>query len=189
MSPRRTTESSTTGGYTTSRQLPLAQYELRCSLHAPLPIGRVFRLFEDPRNLAKITPSWLRFEIRTSGEIEMKPGTKIDYTIHWLGLPMGWTSVITEYDPPRLFIDQQVRGPYAYWRHRHDFFSDAQGTVITDLVQYSLPLGPLGRLAQSILVKRQLLGIFRFRQLAIPKLLGVGCKTIEEPSVHTLQAG
>ncbi len=118
----------------------------------------------------------------------MRAGTQIDYTIHWLGLPMGWTSVITNYDPPHMFVDEQTRGPYAYWHHRHDFFSDAQGTIIADRVQYSLPLGPLGRLAQGILVKRQLLAIFRFRQKSVSELMGVKCTPIEAPAIYPINS-
>jgi ligand-binding SRPBCC domain-containing protein len=138
----------------------------------PLPIGDVFPFFSEPRNLARITPPWLRFEIRTSGELEMRKGANIDYTIRWFGLPMGWTSVITEYDPPHSFVDEQVRGPYAYWRHRHEFTPDARGTIVSDRVTYALPLGWLGRIAHVTIVKRQLLAIFRYRQKAICELLG-----------------
>ena len=137
-----------------------------------MPIDRVFRFFEEPRNLTLITPPWLRFVIRGPGEIEMRRGAHIDYTIRWLGLPMGWTSVISEYDPPHSFADEQVRGPYSYWHHRHEFVSDGEGTIVSDRVHYSLPLGQLGRIAHALIVKRQLLAIFRYRQRAIARLLG-----------------
>ncbi len=147
----------------------------------------MFPVFEQPSNLARITPSWLRFDIRTPGKLEMQTGLHIDYTIHWLGLPMRWTSVIKDYDPPRQFVDEQVRGPYSYWRHQHDFETDAGGTLISDRVLYSLPLGPLGRIAQAVMVKHQLLGIFNFRQRAVAELLGVECRTVEPPTIRTLR--
>jgi ligand-binding SRPBCC domain-containing protein len=165
---------------------PVAQYELRCSLRAPLPLEQVFRFFESPGNLALITPRWLRFEIRTPGSIQMQRGLNIDYTIRWLGLPMRWTSRITEYEPSRLFVDEQVRGPYRRWHHRHDFFPDGEGTIISDRVSYSLPLGVIGRVANALLVKRQLLAIFRFRQRSVAKLLEADCTTIEAPVIRRL---
>lgn len=117
----------------------------------------------------------------------MRPGLRLDYTIRWLGLPMRWTSMITAYDAPHVFVDEQERGPYAYWHHRHDFFADSAGTVIADRVRYSLPLGPLGRIAQAVMVKPQLLGIFRFRQDAVAKLLGVECTPIDPPAIRSLR--
>lgn len=164
-----------------------AQYELRCALHAPLPVERTFEAFEDPRNLARITPAWLSFEVRSSDRLEMKTGLEIDYTIRWMGLPMRWRSVISEYDPPFSFVDEQVIGPYACWRHVHEFREADGGTLVGDRVTYALPLGPLGRVAHAVAVGRQLLGIFRYRQQAIGELLGVRCAGVEPPVISALK--
>lgn len=142
----------------------------------------VFRVFEDARNLAKITPPWLRFEV-LSGEVAMRRGAEIDYVIRWQGLPMKWKTLITNYDPPDSFVDLQVRGPYRVWHHRHSFRETAEGTVVEDRVDYALPLGLLGRAAHCIVVKRQLLAIFRYRQTAMGRLLGVVCRELDEPRI------
>jgi ligand-binding SRPBCC domain-containing protein len=146
-------------------------WRLECEMTAPVAIERAFALFEDPYNLAKVTPAWLNFRIKTREPIVMGRGTQIDYTIRWLGLPVRWRTRITDYDPPRLFVDQQIRGPYLLWRHRHEFRETAGGTVISDRVDYRLPLGSAGDLAHVLVVRRQLIGIFRFRQRAIAELL------------------
>jgi ligand-binding SRPBCC domain-containing protein len=164
-----------------------AQYELRCLLHAPLPLDQTFAAFEDPRNLARITPPWLRFEIRSSDRLDMKVGLEIDYTIRWIGLPMRWRSVISDYEAPYRFVDEQVIGPYAYWRHLHEFKSAEGGTLVADRVRYSLPMGPLGRVAHRVAVGRQLLAIFRFRQKAMAQLLGTECTTVEAPRISLLR--
>lgn len=122
----------------------------------------------------------------TTGPVEQYEGLTIDYTIRWLGLPMGWTSVITQYDPPNVFVDEQVRGHYHPWRHRHEFVGDGDCTITSDRVRYSLPLGPLGRIAQAVLVKRQLLGIFRFRQRTVAGLLKAECAPVEAPVIVQL---
>jgi ligand-binding SRPBCC domain-containing protein len=70
------------------------------------------------------------------------------------------------------FEDEQAKGPYALWRHRHSFEEVDDGTVISDRVEYALPLGALGRLAQHLMVGRELRGIFQYRQRALMKLLG-----------------
>lgn len=147
----------------------------------------MFEAFQEPRNLARITPAWLRFVIRGDGPLEMRSGLEIDYTIRWLGLPMRWRSVISEYDPPHLFVDEQVIGPYAKWHHRHDFWAAGNDTVVADRVRYSLPFGPLGRIAQELLVKRQLLGIFGYRARAISDLIGADCTVIEAPVIERLR--
>ena len=148
-----------------------AVYRLECSMLVPLPIERVFSIFEDPRNLARITPASLGFEI-VSSEPPMRRGAEIEYRIRWAGLPLSWKTLITEYDPPNLFVDEQIRGPYRLWRHRHMFRAAEGGTEIADRVDYALPLGILGRAAHALAVRRQLRGIFTYRQKALARMLG-----------------
>jgi hypothetical protein len=97
----------------------------------------------------------------------MKEGTLIDYTIRVLGLPVRWTTLITRYDPPHSFVDQQLRGPYSFWHHTHSFRPVDGGTEMKDSVLYLLPFGPLGRLAHVLAVRRQLRRIFDHRSLVI----------------------
>lgn len=167
--------------------MPPAQYELHCLLKAALPLDRTFAAFEDPRNLARITPRWLRFEIRSTDRLDMQAGLEIDYTIRWIGLPMRWRSVIAAYHPPHRFVDEQVIGPYAYWRHLHEFTPVEGGTLVEDRVRYSMPMGPLGKAAHAIAVRHQLLGIFRFRQKAIAELLGADCTTVQSPRISEVR--
>jgi len=146
-------------------------YVLTCQMKAPSTIEETFAVFENPYNIARITPAWLKFRITTSGQVTIRKGAEIEYQIRWLGLPVSWRTRFTAYDPPLLFEDEQAEGPYALWRHRHSFEEVDGSTIISDRVEYALPLGPLGRLAQ-ILVGRQLRGIFAYRQRALMQLLG-----------------
>ncbi len=151
---------------------------------APAPLEVIFRLFEDPRNLAKITPPWLSFRIVDPDSVRMRQGAEIDYIIRWIGLPMKWKTLITAYHPPTFFADEQARGPYALWHHEHAFEETAQGVVIRDRVRYRLPLGVLGRIAHAAMVKHQLRAIFRYRQKAIAKLLAVPGISFDDISIQ-----
>ncbi len=141
----------------------------------PLPMAEVFAFFEDPRNLARITPPWLSFRIIDPDSVEMRLGARLEYTIRWLGLPLRWTTVITGYHPPFFFEDSQMRGPYARWVHQHRFREADGGTWVEDQVSYRLPFGVLGRLAHPLLVRQQLRGIFEYRAKSIQDLL-VTCR-------------
>jgi ligand-binding SRPBCC domain-containing protein len=161
-------------------------WRLECEMTAPVAIQQAFALFEDPYNLAKVTPPWLDFRIVTPQRISMARGAEIDYTIRWVGMPVKWRTLITDYEPPELFVDQQIRGPYRLWRHRHEFRESPGGTIISDRVDYRLPFGFLGDLAHARLVRRQLIDIFRFRQRAVADLLlpgGIARIAIGEPRV------
>jgi len=136
---------------------------LRHTQVLPYQLHDLFPFFEKPENLALITPPGLGFRILTPSPIVMKVGTLIDYTIAVAGVRLRWTTLITTYNPPYEFVDEQLRGPYAFWFHRHLFKPVPGGTEMTDRVHYALPFGPLGALAHLLFVKRQVRGIFEYR--------------------------
>ncbi len=147
-------------------------YTLQCELLTDSSLDRTFSIFEDPYNLAKITPASLNFQVTSKERIQMRKGAEIEYTIRWLGLPMHWKALILEYEPPFLFVDEQAKGPYSLWRHRHTFTPTEKGVLVGDHVEYALPFGALGQLTHALSVRRQLEAIFRFRQQELGKMLG-----------------
>ena len=129
-----------------------------------------FAIFEDPYNLAKITPPSLSFRVTSRDPVEMRKGAEINYTIQWMKVPLHWKTIIREYEPPFLFVDEQAKGPYLLWRHRHTFEPAQSGTKVADHLDYALPFGPLGTLAHALVVRSQLLEIFDYRQEQLGKI-------------------
>ncbi len=142
-------------------------YVLERSQRVALPVEAVFAFFAEARNLEAITPPWLGFRVVTPGAIAMREGALIDYRLRLHELPMRWRTRIAVWDPPRRFVDVQVRGPYSLWEHTHSFEPVDGGVEIRDRVRYALPLGPLGRLAHALFVRRDLERIFDFRARAV----------------------
>lgn len=136
------------------------------------PIEEVFAFYGDARNLERITPPWLGFEVTTPGPIEMGAGSLIEYRLRLHRVPVRWRTRIETWEPPRRFVDAQIKGPYSLWEHTHEFEQDGPGaTVIRDRVRYSIPFGPLGDLANRLLVKRDLRQIFDYRREAVAREL------------------
>ncbi len=102
----------------------------------------------------------------------MDRGTLISYRLRLHGLPLRWLTRIVTWEPGCRFQDVQLRGPYRVWRHTHRFAPHEQGTRMSDRVDYELPLGPLGGVANTLLVRRDLERIFDFRAAAVAARLG-----------------
>jgi ligand-binding SRPBCC domain-containing protein len=133
----------------------------------PAPRREVFQFFSRAENLQRITPPFVSFQILTPLPIEMKRGQLIEYRIRLGGIPLHWLTEIREWQPDERFVDVQVRGPYRRWHHLHEFREVEDGTEMRDLVDYELPLGPLGDLVHSLSVRRTLERIFEFRKRAV----------------------
>ncbi|HVY71328.1 MAG TPA: SRPBCC family protein [Verrucomicrobiae bacterium] len=143
--------------------------EFKTQLWLPLPPEKIFPFFADAANLDAITPPWLHFHIVTLRPIEMRTGTLIDYNLRVRGLPLRWRTLIKEWQPPRYFVDEQLRGPYRQWTHTHTFEARDGGTLARDVVQYSVPLDFV---AHPLFVRRDIENIFAFRQEALWRRFG-----------------
>jgi len=130
----------------------------------------VFRFFADVRNLELITPSFLRMRITKAPE-ELSEGAIIEYRLRIRGIPVRWRTRIDVWDPPRTFVDTQLKGPYRSWRHTHEFEPLDGGTLVRDVVRYELPLGAIGDVVASRMVERDVALIFAYRRTRLLELL------------------
>ena len=144
------------------RQRP-PRYTLSARNVLDRPLEQVVEFFAAAENLASITPPEMGFTILTPTPIDMGVGTLIDYRVRVSGIPLRWQTRIEVWEPGERFVDSQLRGPYACWWHEHRFEPDANSTVMFDTVHYAPPLGPLGVVAQHLLIARQLRHIFAYR--------------------------
>lgn len=105
---------------------------------------------------------------------KMYPGMIITYKISPLfGIKMNWTTEITHLKEQEYFVDEQRTGPYALWHHQHHFKEVKGGVLMTDILNYAVPYGFIGRLANDLVVERQIRHIFTYRTNEINKLFGV----------------
>lgn len=130
----------------------------------------MFAFFSDARNLERITPELLGFEVLTPGAIEMRAGALIEYRLRLHGLRVDWLTRIEEWEPGVRFVDSQLAGPYRLWHHTHTFEPAGGGTLMRDSVRYALPAWPFGELARRF-VRSDLDRIFDFRHDAVGRLL------------------
>lgn len=148
-------------------------FELSTTIVVRAPLDTVFPFFADPGNLEALTPSFLSFRIVTAKPIAMQAGTRIDYRLKIHGIPVRWRTEITHYEPPRRFVDVQLRGPYRLWHHEHTFRSVPEGTEIGDRVHFLPKGGPLAPLLVRLFVRKDVLAIFGHREKQIASRFGL----------------
>jgi len=124
---------------------------------------RVFAFHELPDALERLTPPW-----ETARVVQASPNLHVGATAvietRLFGLiPARWVARHTAYDPPRMFEDVQVSGPFRRWRHRHIIEPHDAGAVLRDEVEYEPPLGVLGRMMSPLLVAPRLRRMFDYR--------------------------
>jgi ligand-binding SRPBCC domain-containing protein len=90
----------------------------------------------------------------------MREGALIDYKLRVRGVPLRWRTRINLWQPPHLFVDEQLRGPYRLWIHEHTFEPRDGGTVCRDSVRYAVPFDFF---VHKLLVRPDVEKIFAFR--------------------------
>lgn len=134
--------------------------------------AEVFPFFADATNLEAITPPLLAFQVTTPRPIPMHAGTLIEYRLKIHRVPIRWRTLIEQWQPSESFVDTQIKGPYKLWHHTHTFEPlPGDRTLMGDVVRYSIGYGPLGDLAHSLFVGRDVASIFDYRAEVIAPLL------------------
>lgn len=146
-------------------------YKKETVQHINASIDECWEFFSSPRNLQKITPETMGFQIVDFDEKAMYAGQVIQYKVSPLaGLKLNWMTVITVVKNKEYFIDEQRFGPYTLWHHKHFFEPTPNGVKMTDVVHYALPLGFIGRIMNALVVKNKLKEIFDYRVQAVNKI-------------------
>ena len=160
-------------------------------IHAP--IERVFAL----STRVELVQETLGLRIIDAGvEGSVTSGHVTDGSrVHWrgwkFGLPTEHHTLITGFVPPHshfirldhheitkeaYFQDTQERGRFAFFQHDHHFYESpdpATGEPITELddeVRFTVPFGPLGRIAAKLLVARHIRSLTRNRFARLKQL-------------------
>ena len=138
-------------------------------------IDEIWEFISSPSNLQKITPDYMGFEVTSKNFSEkMYPGMIISYKVSpLLGIKMTWVTEITHVKPKEFFVDEQRVGPYSMWHHEHHIRKVDDGVLMTDIVTYQPPMGFLGAIANSLLIKNQLAEIFDYRTKVVDELFPI----------------
>jgi ligand-binding SRPBCC domain-containing protein len=148
-------------------------YQLKTKQIIPTDLETCWDFFSSPKNLKKITPNYMGFEVLLEIPEKMYAGLMIEYEVKpLLGIPMKWITEITHVDELKFFVDEQRKGPYKIWHHEHHFKQVKNGIEMTDIVSYEIPFGILGKIAHPLVVKKKLTEIFDYRFQKVEEIFG-----------------
>lgn len=134
------------------------------------PIEKVFHFHDDPQNLLKISPPGINVKIEHAEPTAL--GAKIVLKVSQFGIiPMRWEMEFTEYEPPYRMTDEMISGPFTTWIQRRELTFKNGKTHLKDTLQYELPLGILGKVANALVVKYIIANMFEYRQRKTKELL------------------
>jgi ligand-binding SRPBCC domain-containing protein len=150
-------------------------YQFKQSQFIPADLNTVWDFFSTPRNLNAITPPEMNFEIiEITGGEKMHASQIISYKVSPFPLVrVTWVTEIKHVEPKKYFTDDQKVGPFALWYHQHFFSQVDNGVVMTDEISYAVPFGVLGRIANWMLVEKQIGIIFNYRTKRIKSLFSL----------------
>lgn len=135
------------------------------SVEVAAPADEMWRFHLDTRNAPIISPVAATF-VAIEGDFPVSVGSVVRLTVKQPPVPFAqrWRVRIADIVENRLVVDVAEKSPFAAWRHEHRFEDLGEGrTRMTDHVEYRLPFGPIGRLVDRLMVRRQLAGMFEER--------------------------
>ena len=124
---------------------------------------RVFAFHEQPDVLNLLMPPWEQARLVQAAEISAVGSEAIIETRVLGPITTRWVAQHTVYDPPHLFEDVQVKGPFRSWRHTHVIEPHTDGAILRDDINYEPPLGFLGRAFAPALIQPRLEKLFEYR--------------------------
>ncbi len=152
----------------------MAAHSIKTVQKIPISLEKAWDFFSNPANLQAITPDNMGFKVISKHQGNtMYAGQIIEYTVKpILNIPLYWMTEITQVKDKEYFIDEQRFGPYSLWHHQHHFKAIEGGVEMTDIVHYKNPLWLLGKIANTLFVKKKLNGIFEYRFKKVEEMFG-----------------
>jgi ligand-binding SRPBCC domain-containing protein len=134
-----------------------------CRTESALPVER---LFDRARSIDLHLDSQKDSGERAVGGVTeglIGENEEVTWRAKHFGIPLTMTSRITSFEYARSFTDEQVKGPFKAFRHVHEFQPTAAGSIMTDRVEFTAPLGVLGRAIERLILARYLERLIRDR--------------------------
>lgn len=124
---------------------------------------RVFAFHELPDAFERLVPPWENAKIIQKADIKQIGSQAIIEQKIFGIFPSRWVAEHTKYEPPRMFEDVQIAGPFKFWRHQHIVLPHESGAVLRDEIEFEPPMSFLGNIAAPLVILPKLEKMFAYR--------------------------
>jgi ligand-binding SRPBCC domain-containing protein len=100
----------------------------------------------------------------------MKLNDVVTWRAKHFGIYQNFTSRISEYDAPKYFVSEMIKGAFKKLHHQHIFKPDNDKTIMTDIFYFKAPLGILGDLFSKLVLKNYMKGFLIKRNDTIKEM-------------------
>ena len=97
-------------------------------------------------------------------------GESVTWRAKHFGISQNLTSKITEFESPNFFVDEMLKGAFKSFKHEHHFTEIKEGTVMKDIFVYTSPFGILGKLADTLFLKKYMTDLLIERNRVIKEV-------------------
>lgn len=140
----------------------------------PYSPADLWALHQSAEVIPKLNPPGTKVQVLSPPEeLGVRVGAVHKLKMVKYGLPTVWHAEIVEVEAPHRFVDVARKSPFRSWRHEHAFLPHDEGVLLRDTIDYEMPLGPLGSLADALFVRRDLEQTFEHRHRITRELLTV----------------
>ncbi|MFZ4508053.1 MAG: SRPBCC family protein [Fimbriimonas sp.] len=126
------------------------------------PVEKLWEFHRSAEALRLLSPPG-KTVLPIGDDLEVRNGARHHLQIQVGPMKLNWIALLSEVEPPFGFTDTAIKSPFKFWRHRHEFIADGEHSILRDHVDYALPFGIFGELANKLFVGKDIDAMFAHR--------------------------
>ncbi len=152
----------------------MPRYTFKKELAVNTSLETMWAFLSNPKNLKKLTPTKIGGEYIGDVVDKMEEGMTVSYKITLIpGWKITWKAQFIKVNEFDFFVDEQINGPFRFWRHKHSVKRLSNGVLLIDEITYEPPFGVLGALANRLFIRRTLKKVFQYRSEQLKTQFGL----------------
>ncbi len=150
----------------------MAKYNILRDVQVHTSHQQLWDFISNPSNLEFLTPDGMGGKLVSKDPYDrVIEGMKATYIMKPLSfISVRWVAEFTEVKNNDYFVDEQIKGPFKKWRHKHTVITYNGSVFLRDELHYEMPFGFWGELTNRVFLKKRLHQVFEHREKILNQL-------------------